>query len=212
MTTPSTNNCLWQFYEEKRMKKTIICILFFLLSFVFLNSYELDIIQGEENIKTVTKSKPISVLVTMDHTMHLKGTYDNWLKQYNAKRKDKGEEELDKEQMVKEMRKKLAKGLKNGGRKWKLKLIDSKEEAQDGYILSINIDQVRPIPMVSYTAKYSITAYKVGSDDILFKVKLNDNLIKAGVGVVFVGLPKDSLEEAAETLIDVLPVFLRKGK
>ena len=194
------------------MKKIIVCLLFILLSFAFLNCYELDIIQGEENIKIVTKSKPISVLFTMNNTMHLNETYDNWLKQYNAKQKDKGEKELDKEQMINEMRDKLAKGLKSNGMKWKLKLIDSKEEAQEGYILNINLDQVRPIPMVSYTAKYTITAYKVGSDDILFKVKLNDFLIKAGVGVVFIGLPKDSLKEAAETLIDALPSFLRKGK
>lgn len=195
------------------MKKTIISIIFFLLTLTFLNSYELDIIQGEDNIDTVVKSKPISVLLTMNNTMHLRESYDDWLKQYNAKQRDNGKKELDKEKMIKEMRKKVAQGLKNNGFRWKLKLIDDKKEAKDGYILDINIDQVRPIPMASYTAKYSITAYKVGSDEVLFKVKINGNLFtKVGFGVTIIGIPEDSLSDCALLLIDLLPKFLKNGK
>lgn len=193
------------------MKKTIIFILLFLFTIALLNGYELDIIEGEGNIGAVIKSKPISVLLTMDNMLHLNEPFDIWLKQYNAKQKDKGKPELDKEKMIQDMLKDLKKGLKNSGGKWKLNLIDGKEEAKDGYMLHVNIDQIRPIPMASFTAKYSITAYKSGSDEVLFKVKLNAMLIRAGV-VIIIGLPEDSFKDAGELLVDVLPGFLRKGK
>ena len=115
--------------------------------------------------------------------------------------------------MIKEMRKKVAKGLKSDGMRWKLRLIENKDEAKKGYILSINIDQIRPIPMASYTAKYSITAYEVGSNEKLFKVKINDRLFtKMGFGVTIIGVPKDSLKDCALLLIQALPRFLRRGK
>ncbi len=195
------------------MKKTIICILMILFTFTLLNSYELDIIKGEDNIEKVIKSKPISVILTMNNTMHIKETYDNWLKQYNAKQREEGKKELNKEEMIKGMRKKIAQGLKSDGMRWKLKLIENKDEAKDGYILHINIDQIRPIPMATYTGKYSITAYKVGSDEELFKVKINDRLFtKVGFGVTIIGLPGDSLKDFALLLIQSLPRFLRRGK
>ena len=197
------------------MKKTIICILFFLLTLIFLNSDELDIIQGEENIETVIKSKPISILLTTNNTMYFNENFDLWLKQFNQKRKDNGEKELDKDKMIEDMQKQFGKWCKNAGKKWGLKLLENKDEANEGYIIHINIDQIRQVPMVTYSAKYSVTAYKVGSDDVIFKVKFYGgaaNKARVSMGPTFIGLPKDCFREAKDLLQIMLPAFLRRGK
>jgi|GEM_PF-2524702 len=197
------------------MKKFIFISLTILFSIPLLWSFaeELEILEGKENIEKVIKSKPIFVIVTTKNTMCINKNYDKWIEQHNQKKKDEGEEDeiLNKDKMIEDMKKDLARSLKNDGRRWKLKLINDKSEATEGYILYINIDQINPIPMVSFTALYTLTVYEVGSDKALFKVRISSRLIKTGFVVTIIGLPKDTMKESGELIAIILPKFLRDG-
>ena len=51
-----------------------------------------------------------------------------------------------------------------------MKLFKNKSDIKEGYILYIVIDKI--VPVLGYNSQSTISCFKVGSDDLLFKAKL----------------------------------------
>jgi hypothetical protein len=181
------------------LKKHLFIIICIILTTSILNAIDITYIEGsKKDAKILKKENPISIVLDYENTLLYETNMYEWFEKQNE---EAGAEVYDIDRMIKDMIKSFNEGIKKG-EKWGLKLYKNKSDIKEGYILYIVIDKMVVVPGLGYNSQSTISCFKTGSDDLLFKAKLKC----ADIGM---GDMERALKMSGELISDRLVKFLK---